>query len=290
MDIEFYKEQLEAKEDMLARTTRFLLETQKDLEQKNQEVSELYKNVLDSIQVAQRIQDALLPNIDILKSYFKDAAYYVKQQSGVGGDSVFVKNNNEGVVFGILDSTGHGVPAAMLNISCTLLLRELSSSIEINNPKALFNLLDYQLEKTFNKDEEHSVAEAEGIILGYSSHDNTLSYCSAKGRGFLILNSGELIELEKDQKSIGDASEIMFQNIPLCIDEAKTLLIYSDGLTDQFGGKNDKRFSKNRLKNLIEKNYEADAQTLAKILQFEHNAWRNTTQQTDDISFLIIDF
>ena len=91
LDIEYYKEQLEAKEDMLSRTTNYLTEMQHDLEEKNKKISELYKDTLDSIDVAQHIQDSLLPDVNILKSYFKNAAYFIKQKALVGGDTIFIK-------------------------------------------------------------------------------------------------------------------------------------------------------------------------------------------------------
>ncbi len=290
LDIEYYKEQLQAKEDMLARTTNYLIETQNDLEEKNKKISELYKDTLDSIDVAQHIQESLLPDVNILKSYFKNAAYFIKQKALVGGDTIFIKNNNEGVQFGLLDATGHGIPAAMLSISCTLLLRELSSSVELKDPKSLLNLLDYQLEKAFDIDNKLSVAQAEGIILGYCSKDNTLNYCSAKGKGFLVSKSGEIVELASIKKSLGDLNKVKLYNISIDLEEVQKLIIYSDGLTDQFGGENDTRFTKKRFKNLITEHFDKDAETFANIIAQEYQTWRDDTAQTDDISFIIIDF
>jgi serine phosphatase RsbU (regulator of sigma subunit) len=149
MDINFYKEQLQAKEDMLARTTHFLVDIQNTLKEKNIELDNVYQGIMDSIVVAERIQKSLLPNVDILKSYFKDACFKVMQQTGIGGDGIFIKNNSDGVMFGLLDSTGHGIPAAMLNVSCILLLKELMASTEMNNPKSLLSLLDPFTEVVF---------------------------------------------------------------------------------------------------------------------------------------------
>jgi phosphoserine phosphatase RsbU/P len=290
LDIEYYKEQLEAKEDMLARTTNYLIETQNDLEEKNKKISELYQDTLDSIDVAQHIQESLLPDVNILKSYFKNSAYFIKQKALVGGDTIFIKNNNEGVQFGLLDATGHGIPAAMLSISCTLLLRELSSSVEVKDSKTLLNLLDYQLEKAFDIDNKLSVAQAEGIILGYCSKDNTLNYCSAKGKGFLVSKSGEILDLIPIKKSLGDLNKIKLYNTTINLEQVQKLVIYSDGLTDQFGGENDRLFTKKRLKNIVTQHFEEDADTLSKIIMQEFQNWRNDTPQTDDISFIIIDF
>lgn len=289
MDVNFYKEQLQAKEDMLARTTQFLVEIQESLKLKNVELSNAYRNIMDSIAVAERIQKSLLPNIDVLKTYFKDASFKVLQQTGIGGDSVFIKNNNEGVIFGLLDSTGHGIPAALLNISCTLLLRELVSSIETNNPRLLLSLLDTQLNKLFEQD-EYIFAQAEGILFGYCSRLGHLSYCSAKGKALLVRKSGEVEELPYSRKSIGDNREFDLQNYEIDLCDADKLLLYSDGLTDQFGGEADRRFSNARVKELFKNNLTKSAVELADVIETAHINWKQTTKQTDDISFIIIEF
>jgi serine phosphatase RsbU (regulator of sigma subunit) len=289
MDINFYKEQLQAKEDMLARTTQFLVEVQESLKAKNVELSFAYRNIMDSISVAERIQKSLLPNIDVLKAYFKDACFKVIQQTGIGGDSVFIKNNNDGVIFGLLDSTGHGIPAAMLNISCTLLLKELMSSLETNNPKSLFSLLDVQLNKLFERD-EYTFAQADGILFGYRSSLGYLSYCSAKGKALLARKSGEVEALPYSRKSIGDAREVEFQTFDIDLSNATKLLLYSDGLTDQFGGGMDRKFSSAQVKELFKNNLDKSATELANLIEIAHINWKKDTRQTDDVSFMIIEF
>jgi serine phosphatase RsbU (regulator of sigma subunit) len=289
MNIEFYKEQLQAKEDMLARTTQFLVDVQHTLEEKNAEIANTYKSILDSINVAERIQKSLLPNIDILKLFFKDASYRVIQQIGIGGDSVFIKNINEGIIFGLLDSTGHGIPAAMMSISCTLLLRELISTTEISNPKNLLHLLDYQLFNTFSN-EQRSTAQAEGTIFSFSSKSGKLVYSSAKGKAFLSRKSGQIEELAYTRKSIGDNRKVEFQNFEIDLKDADKLFLYSDGLIDQFGGDFGKKFSRIQLKNLFQNNLDKEVSQIMVVIETALDDWKNTTKQTDDISFMIIKF
>ncbi len=289
MDINFYKEQLQAKEDMLARTTKFLLDTKQSLEKKNTELAQMYKNILDSVNVAERIQKSLLPNAGILKLFFRDAAYKVIQQIGVGGDTIFIKNTSEGIIFGLLDATGHGIPAAMLSISCTFLLRELTSSIEINNPKNLLSLLDYQLQNAFGN-EHHSTAQAEGTIFSFSPKTNKLIYSSAKGKAFLSRKSGQVEELPHTRKSIGSSRNLEFENFEIDLRDIDKLLLYSDGLTDQFNNEVGKKFSRTKLKELFQNNLHKEVDEIMTVIEHELNHWKNATKQTDDISFMIIKF
>lgn len=289
MDINFYKEQLQAKEDMLARTTKFLLDARQSVEKKNTEMAQMYNRLLDSINVAQRIQKSLLPDVSILKLFFREAAYRVIQQIGVGGDTVFIKNTSGSIIFGILDATGHGIPAAMLSTSCTLLLRELTSSMEIENPKSLLNLLDYQLQNIFGK-EYNSTAQAEGAIFSFSPKANKLVYSSAKGKALLSRKSGQIEELPYTRKSIGSGRDVEFENFEIDLKDIDKLLLYSDGLIDQYSSEFDKKFSRIKLKELFQNNLHKEVNEIMIIIEDEFNQWKNTTKQTDDVSFMIIKF
>lgn len=289
MDIAFYKEQLEAKEDMLARTTKYLTDIRLDLQEKNRELDEAYRDIFGSIRFAELIQRSLLPDISILRIFFQEAAYSVMQQIGIGGDSVFIKNTSQGIVFGLTDSTGHGIPAALLSISGSLMLNELTTSIEIERPNDLVKLLNYQLHNTFNSN-QHSIAHMEGTVCYYSTKKRKLSYCSANGKAILFNKQGELKELVAGKYSIGENLNNEFDNFELDIKHDDRLILFSDGLTDQFGGDKNKKFSRARLKQLILMHCDKPVNELKQIITEEHIHWKGANQQTDDVSFLIVEF
>lgn len=288
MEEKFYIEQLHAKEAMLASTSSYLLQIQHLLEEKNKEVSDRNSEIFNSINYAEIIQKSLLPNEDVLKVYVKDALYRVIQQIGIGGDSIFIKNSNQGVAFGLLDATGHGVPAAMLSISGTLMLNELTSSMDIDNPRVLMKLLNYRLNSTFNSN--LSIAHLEGTLCFFSPKNNTLSYSSAKGKIFHITAKGDVHELPSTKKSIGENTLSDFDCFSINFKSGDKLFLCSDGLTDQFGGSNDKKFSKARLKAILSEHYDKIVSDLDIIIYDEHIKWKKNALQTDDISFMLIQF
>jgi serine phosphatase RsbU (regulator of sigma subunit) len=288
MDINFYKEQLVAKEDMLKRTTAFLNHANHSLIVKNQLLTEIQQNINESISFSKLIQTSLLPDVAILKTYFKDADYLVSQQIGIGGDTIYIRNTNDGVIFCLLDATGHGIPGALLSISGSLILNEITSSIEINNPSELLQLLSYRLHKTYNN--SNSIAHFEGIAFYYSSTENKLTYSSANGKAILFNANGEIISLEKTKISVGEKTDVEFEIFELPVKKGEKLLLFSDGLIDQFGGKNDKKYSFRRLKKLISNNLDKNVSELKQIIIQEHDNWKADKEQTDDISFKLIEF
>ena len=289
LDVSFYKEQLEAKEAMLDMTTKFLVDTQKSLETQNKELTHAYQEIFSSVKFAGLIQESLLPDINVLKVFVKEAVFRVIQQISVGGDTVFIKNTNKGVMFGLLDATGHGIPGAMLSISASLMLNELTSSMEVDNPKTLAKLFNYQLYNTFNNN-DYSIGHMEGTICYFSSTSNILTYCSAKGKGFYIPRLGDVVAMGSTKKAIGDSSIEDFENFEIEINPGDKILLYSDGLIDQFGGLLNKKYSREKLKQLLILNRTKHVQELVQIIEEDHAAWKNNNQQTDDISFKLIEF
>jgi len=288
MDISFYKEQLAAKEDMLKRTTKFLNEANNTLIDKNEMLADIHESINDSINFAKLIQTSLLPDVEILKIFFEDADYMVSQQIGIGGDTVYIRNTNDGVVFCLLDATGHGIPGALLSISGSLILNEITSSMEIDNVSDLLQLLNYRLHKTYNS--KNSVAHFEGTAFYYSSKKKKLTYSSAKGKGFLFNSKGKITPLERTRVSVGDNPDSEFRTFELPIQCGEKLLLFSDGLIDQFGGERDKKFTVKRLKETLLNHLDKNVSELKEIIHHEHLKWRGDNEQTDDISFKLIQF
>ncbi|KAK6020458.1 putative GTP cyclohydrolase I [Ostertagia ostertagi] len=219
VDLEYYKEQLEAKEDMLLRTTAFLGDIQKKLEIKNNELKEKQRDILSSFDFAKIIQTSVQPDTSILKVFFKDACYEVLQQIAIGGDTIFVKNTNSGLFFGLLDATGH-----------------------------------------------------------------------ANGKALLLTKDGIVRKLQTSKTSIGQNQNVQLCSFELDYEKNGKLILFSDGLVDQFGGNNDKKYMTRQLSELLEKNHQKKTDELAETILQAHLSWKGTNDQTDDISYIIIEF
>ena len=273
---------------MLARTTRFLVETQQALEHKNKELKEAQRDIFDSIKFAGLIQTSLMPDVSLLKVYFMDAAYTVKQQIDIGGDTVHIVNTQRGVMFGLSDSTGHGIPAAMLNISTTLMLNEIVASMGSESPATLHRLLNYRLLNAF-RSLNYSIAHMEGSLFHYNEEKKCITYSLAKGKALLLKASGEITELRANKQAVGEHKDCSYENSVLEYEYGDKLILHSDGLTDQFGGPNGKKYSKARLQQFLLDNRSRCAGELNQLLSENHREWKGAQPQTDDTSFLILD-
>ena len=61
------------------------------------------------------------------------------------------------------------------------------------------------------------------------------------------------------------------------------LYMFSDGITDQFGGANDKKFTRNGLMALVEKIQELTIEQQSEKVCSTFEDWKGAQQQTDDM-------
>ena len=79
-------------------------------------------------------------------------------------------------------------------------------------------------------------------------------------------------------------------NYEIKLEKDDTIYLFSDGITDQFGGANEKKFSKKRLMNLILNSQNKSLKSQKLILYKELEAWTQNHDQTDDIVVIGIRF
>ncbi|MGZ4058583.1 MAG: tetratricopeptide repeat protein, partial [Bacteroidia bacterium] len=91
-----------------------------EIELKKAELEGAYTEIKDSINYAQRIQQASLPAIEKLKETFPDSAIVYRPKNVVSGDFYYFneinENNKRSFILAVCDCTGHGVPGAFMSI------------------------------------------------------------------------------------------------------------------------------------------------------------------------------
>src|SRR5688500_6738600 len=100
-EIKLLQEQLKAKEDMLDRTTNYLVTARKDLEKVNLQLTITNDELTSSIRFAKRIQQPLIPSEDLLNTFFKESGIYIHQKFHIGGDFIYSANVQNTFLFGL---------------------------------------------------------------------------------------------------------------------------------------------------------------------------------------------
>ncbi|MEQ8575790.1 MAG: tetratricopeptide repeat protein, partial [Fulvivirga sp.] len=116
--------------------TNMLLRTQND------EIKEKNKNIMDSILCAKNIQQAILPDDEKLKNVFNEAFVFSRARDVVSGDFYWFAERDEKILIAAVDCTGHGVPAAFLNVLGNTLLNQIVHESNVLSPSKILEQLN----------------------------------------------------------------------------------------------------------------------------------------------------
>ena len=126
---EIYREQIESMEQMLSKTTAYMDDIQKKLEQTNDILHQRNEEIMSSMRYAHNIQNAIISN-NIVESKNEQYHFYLKQKDWVGGDFPFHIEANDKIYYAVIDCTGHGVPGGLL----TMLASQLFEKVILDYP------------------------------------------------------------------------------------------------------------------------------------------------------------
>jgi sigma-B regulation protein RsbU (phosphoserine phosphatase) len=271
------------------------------LSQKNDIIEHQNSEIISSINYAKRILSAILPEIELINSYFSDSFIFFQPKDIVSGDFYwFTKvnttpNSNETpeelIVISAVDCTGHGVPGALMSIIGNTILNHSLTVPSINTPADALCYLDQQIIKNLN-----SINDGMDIALvALNLTKLELQYAGANNPLYIIRNK-ELIILKADKNAIGGNLDFKqnktFTNHKFNLKKGDALYLFTDGYADQFGGletlNGGKKFKYDRFKKLLIEINDLTMEQQKKHLIEEHKDWKGKLEQVDDI--LIIGF
>ena len=264
-----------------------------NIELKTRELKLSNDHMLSSITYAKRIQDAIIPEISNNENNNFEYFTYEKPKDIVGGDFVWFRALDSIQAIAVCDCTGHGVPGGFMTILSVDMLNSVFVNNEINSPKDVLYNLDLTVKKRLYENTEGSIND--GLDMGMllvDSNNNKVTYAGANRPIVVKYTNGDLKLHKGSRKSIGDIySKNEYKDIVLNIDQVDSLYVYSDGIVDQFGGPNEKKFTTKRLMSLLTEICEYPLEKQKTILDETISDWASTADfQTDDISFLCLDF
>ncbi|MCW3101790.1 MAG: hypothetical protein JWO09_230 [Bacteroidetes bacterium] len=254
--------------------------------EKNRELEQHNKDITDSIQYARGIQNAILPDVNKIKSTFKDAFVLYLPKDVVSGDYYFFYRNKNKVFVAAVDCTGHGVPGALMSIIANGILKEVIIKKGIEEPSEILYALDEELFLALNRQNSDGVtSDGMDVAMGvFDLQANTLSYSGAF-RPMLMVRNNEIIEFDPNRYPIGFYGDVQksFVSRTIALEENDTFYFFTDGYCDQFGGELKKKFNRKRFKELLLSAQSMEMEEQESFLQYALLNWRQEEPQMDDI-------
>ncbi len=271
----------------VTRKQKYIIEEQKGIVEKQKHLVEVHsKEISDSINYAERIQRSLLASKDLLNENLKEYFVFFKPKDIVSGDFYWAsKLSNNQFLLITADSTGHGVPGAimsMLNISC---LKESVKEGYIEPSKILNNtrqLIIETLKKDGSKDGGKDGMDCS--LISFDFNNNQLTY-SAANNPIWIVREKSLIEFSPNKMPIGkhERDTISFTQHTIDLQKNDMIYTFTDGMSDQFGGPKGKKFMYKQLKDLLISISQLSTEVQQEKLNLAFLNWKGKLEQIDDV-------
>jgi tetratricopeptide (TPR) repeat protein len=268
-----------------------LVEIQKrEVESGKELVEEKQKEILDSINYAKRLQDAILPSLKFVTEQFPESYVFYQPKDIVAGDFYWMEKSGNLVFIAAADCTGHGVPGAMVSVVCSNALNRAVKEFGITEPGKILDKTRELVVKTFEKSGS-DVKDGMDISLCAINYDtNELHWSGANNPLWYLDNhSGTITEIKPDKQPIGKSENVLpFTTHTRSLQNISTLYLFTDGYADQFGGPSGKKFKYKPFENFLLSIRDLDIQEQKAQLQKKLNEWKGSLEQVDDILVIVI--
>jgi serine phosphatase RsbU (regulator of sigma subunit) len=125
-------------------------------------------------------------------------------------------------------------------------------------------------------------------LLSIELYQNKFHYSGAF-RPLFYVKGGEFQTIDGDKMSIGGEQleeERQFTTHSFEYQPGDMVYIFSDGIVDQFGGPDNKKFSTKRLRTIITENLSEKMSVQRALFNLAWKDWLNDGEQTDDVTMI----
>lgn len=269
--------------------TQELNEQKEIIEKKNADIT-------DSIRYARRIQSAILPDSNLLYEYFPESFIMYHPKDIVSGDFYWMAEIDGELFVAVVDCTGHGVPGAFMSVMGNSLLNDAILQNKITETDEILNRLHHGIVTNLERSHKGDLLQ-DGMdmsLIKINRKTKRIQYSGAN-RPLIYMNGDEIVEYEPDKMSIGysiiqttPSTVKYFSKQEFTYQDGATIIQYSDGITDQFGGPNYRKFSNKSFIELLKCLRLEPAQEQCKSLTNVIRSWQGDRNQTDDMLVISI--
>lgn len=288
----------------IKKSREVIKQQQQETEKQKLLIEEKQKEILDSINYSKRLQDAAIPSVEYFRSLLPQSFIYYKPKDIVAGDfywvhpvpssemavSVGVKdsselltNNSQLTLVAAADCTGHGVPGALVSIVCLNALNRCVEEFGLSMPNQILDKATEIIQNSFRQS-ENDVKDGMDIALCLLDLNSGKGYFSGANNPVWILHGEDVREIKGDSQPVGQ------QLIPkpftlheFSFSKNDTILLSTDGYSDQFGGPKGKKLKTKKFKELFPKLNTLPMENVKETIAKNFENWKGNLEQVDDV-------
>jgi len=227
-----------------------------------------------------------------------------KPKDIVSGDFYWVKEIESYLIIVGADCTGHGVPGGFMSMLGITLLNDLVGQGGLDRPGEILGQLRLKVKEMLtqvgNLQEQKDGMDMAMVIIDI--HIGELKFAGANNPLYLIrkkelLKGNELesyasletedfqlFEFKGDKQPIGiHWEEKEFTDHSFDLQKHDTIYVFSDGMVDQYGGADRKKYKSVNFKKLLLSVQKESMEKQKKLIEDAFESWRNDYDQIDDV-------
>jgi serine phosphatase RsbU (regulator of sigma subunit)/tetratricopeptide (TPR) repeat protein len=273
-----------------------------EIESKKAELESVYTEIQDSINYAQRIQQASLPDLEKLKDIFPDSSIVYRPKNVVSGDFYYfneiIENNKRSFILAVCDCTGHGVPGAFMSMIGIEQLNKIIGEREVYQPSLILDALHNGVREALKQDINESRDGMDVVLCKITpSNDEIVIEYAGANRPLWILKKSEnayvFEEIKADKRAIGGlevSPKQPFTNYKLSLNKGDCIYCSTDGYADQFGGTKGKKLMVKQFQSLLLEIAKHPMSLQEKKIIDSYKEWKGPLEQVDDVCVIGIKF
>lgn len=276
-------------EQTIIERTADVVQEKKIVEVQKHLIEEKHKEITDSINYAERIQRSFLATTELLDENLKDYFVFFQPKDVVSGDFYWAsKLGNGSFALITADSTGHGVPGAIMSI---LNISSLEKAVEQGwyNPSEILSHTRKTIIERLQKDgsAEGGKDGMDASLICFEFASQKFSY-SAANNPIWVIRENNLIELKPDKMPVGkhDKDQIPFTQHEFILQKGDVIYTITDGFSDQFGGPKGKKIMAKQLKEFLIFISLLPMQEQKLKLNDVFDNWKGNLEQVDDVTII----
>jgi two-component system, sensor histidine kinase LadS len=256
-------------------------------------IEEKNKDITDSITYAERIQQAKLPKKEDIYLVLPNSFILFKPKDIVSGDFYFFHKKDQLIYIAAADCTGHGVPGAFMSMIGSEKLEDVV--LQNTDLSEMLKQLNRGI-KTSLRQSDSAESTRDGMDIALCSIDTvnrTLTYAGAN-RPIWIIRRGQtyLEETKATKKAIGGLTEDSqhFESHEIKFQQGDTFYIFSDGYADTFSGRDGKKLTSKKFKEILIGIQDKTMHEQERHLDDFIEDWKAGAEQVDDILVIGVRF
>lgn len=268
-------------------------EMENQVKERTKELTDKNREIMDSIEYAQRIQEGILPPVSLLADVFTHHFIIWKPRDRVGGDFYWARKiDDRRSLIAVIDCTGHGVPGAFMTMAVNSILDHIVDSFP-DHPDRILSELNQQVKNTLHQKQSNEMTD-DGLDIGicYVEDKKRLLFAGAK-ISLYVKRSDQVYHIKGDRQSVGyrrSPHELEFVSHEWMMEAGDVFYMTSDGYIDQNGGEKDYSFGRKRFIQAITDHEEIPLAQQKQAFEDLLIQYRGKELQRDDITVVGFSF